>query len=74
MKQKVIIITEVPRDTSVHLWPEEFSLSSWEDRDRASYMLSSYVDLTDIEAIQLHHAEHISLRIITEEDTSSTPG
>jgi hypothetical protein len=67
-KQKVIIIVEVPKDKSVHLWPEEFSLSSWEDQDRARNMLLSHVDLTNIEAIQLHHAEYISLRIITEED------
>jgi hypothetical protein len=72
MKQKVIIIIEVPKDKSIHLWPEEFSLSSWEDRDYVSNMSCSE-DLNNIEAIQLHHTEHISLRIITEEDTSSTP-
>jgi len=65
-KQKVIIITEVPRDASIHLWPEEFSLSSWEDQDRARNMLLSYVDITNVEAIQLHHAEYVSLRIISQ--------
>jgi hypothetical protein len=63
MKQKVIIIVEVPKDKSVHLWPEEFSLSSWEDRDYVSRILRG-VDIANIEAIQLHHIEHISLRIV----------
>jgi len=68
MKQRVIGISQFPWDRSVSFWPKEFSLSSWEDQDYVSNMLWRVEYLTNIEAIQLHHVEHTSLRIIADED------